>query len=83
MSKDSNGLCATAEAFVYVAMTHPMVFFRAFHVAIAVEKLLAIAYVWWYALSGRRGRLLHIAAASLIGAKGSAPRGLRTRFRHG
>ena len=67
MSKDNDGLCATAEAFVYVAMTRPMVFFRAFHAAIAAEMLLAIAYVWWYALSGRRRRPLHIAAASLIG----------------
>jgi hypothetical protein len=41
--------------------------FRVFHAAIAVEQLLAIAYVWWCALSGRRGRLLHMAAASLIG----------------
>ena len=41
--------------------------FRTFHAAIAVEQLLAIAYVWWCALSGRRDRLLHIAAASLIG----------------
>jgi len=41
--------------------------FRAAHAAIAVEMLLAIAYVWWCALSGRHGRLLHIAAASLIG----------------
>ena len=41
--------------------------FRAFHAAIAVEQLLAIAYVWWCALSGRRDRLLHVAAASLIG----------------
>jgi hypothetical protein len=41
--------------------------FRAAHAAIAVEQLLAIAYVWWCALTGRRGRLLHIAAASLIG----------------
>ena len=41
--------------------------FRAFHAAIAVEMLLAIAYVWWCALSGRRDRLLHLAAASLIG----------------
>jgi hypothetical protein len=48
-------------------MTRPMVVFRAFHAAIAVEMLLAIAKVWWYTLSGRRGRLLHIAAASLIG----------------
>jgi hypothetical protein len=67
MSKANDGLCATAEAFVYVAMMHPRVFFRAFHAAIAVEMLLAIAYVWWYALSGRRRHLLHIAAASLIG----------------
>jgi hypothetical protein len=28
--------------------------FRAFHAAIAVEMLLAMAYVWWCALSGRR-----------------------------
>src|SRR5215208_5174780 len=41
--------------------------FRAFHAAIAVEMLLAIAYVWWCALSGRRDLLLHVAAASLIG----------------
>src|SRR5215207_293584 len=41
--------------------------FRAFHAVIAVEMLLAIAYVWWCALSGRRDRLLRIAAASLIG----------------
>src|SRR5215211_2774099 len=40
--------------------------FRAFHAVIAVEMLLAIAYVWWCALSGRRDRLLRIAAASLI-----------------
>ena len=43
MSKDNDGLCATTEAFVYVAMTRPMMVFRAFHVAIAVEMLLAIA----------------------------------------
>src|ERR687890_2582714 len=41
--------------------------FRAFHAVIAVEMLLAIAYMWWCALSGRRDRLLRIAAASLIG----------------
>ena len=40
---------------------------RAFHAAIAVEQLLAIAYVWWCALSGRHDRLLRIAAATLIG----------------
>jgi hypothetical protein len=41
--------------------------FRAFHAAIAIEQLLAIAYVWWCALGGRRDRLLRMAAASLIG----------------
>ena len=41
--------------------------FRTFHAAIAVEMLLAIAYVWWCALRGRRDPLLRIAAASLIG----------------
>jgi hypothetical protein len=46
MSKDQRRVCATAEAFFYVAMTRPMVFYRAFHAAIVVEMLLAIAYVW-------------------------------------
>jgi hypothetical protein len=41
--------------------------FWAFHAAIAAEQLLAIAYVWWCALTGRRDRLLHIAVATLIG----------------
>jgi|SRR5215207_5918339 len=41
--------------------------FRTAHAAIAVEQLLAIAYVWWCALTGGRDRLLHIAVATLIG----------------
>src|SRR5918912_470358 len=41
--------------------------FRTFHAAIALEQLLAIAYVWWSALTGRRDRMLRIAAATLIG----------------
>jgi hypothetical protein len=41
--------------------------FRAFHAAIAVEQLLAIAYVWWCAITGRRDRLLRIVVATLIG----------------
>jgi hypothetical protein len=51
--------------------------FRTAHAAIAVEQLLAIVYVWWCALSGRRDRLLHIAAATLIaeGVLVSANRG--------
>jgi len=41
--------------------------FRAAHTAIAAVFLLAIAYVWWCALSGRRDRLLQIAVAALVG----------------
>jgi hypothetical protein len=41
--------------------------FRSAHTAIAIEQLLSIGYVWWCALTGRRDRLLHIAAATLIG----------------
>ena len=40
--------------------------FRAGHAAIAIEQLLAIAYVWWCALTGRRDRLLRIAVATLL-----------------
>ena len=41
--------------------------FRAVH-AVAVEMLLAIGYVWWCALTGRRGGLLlRAAVATLIG----------------
>jgi hypothetical protein len=50
-----------------VKLSRAALAFRAAHAAIAVEMLLAIAYVWWCALGGRRGRLLHVAAASLIG----------------
>jgi hypothetical protein len=39
--------------------------FRIAHAAIAAAFLLAIAYVWWCALTGRRGRLLHVAVTSL------------------
>lgn len=48
-------------------LSRPALAFRTAHATIAVEQLLAIAYVWWCALSGRRDRLLHIAAATLIG----------------
>ena len=48
-------------------LSRAAVAFRTAHTAIAVEQLLAIAYVWWCALSGRRDRLLRIAAATLIG----------------
>jgi hypothetical protein len=48
-------------------LSRAAVAFRTFHAAIAAEQLLAIAYVWWCALTGRRGRLLSVATASLIG----------------
>ena len=38
---------------------------RAAHAAIAVAFLLAIAYVWWCALTGRRGPLLRVAVMAL------------------
>jgi hypothetical protein len=41
--------------------------FRAAHAGIAMAFLLAIAYVWWCAITGRRDRLLRIAVGSLAG----------------
>ena len=41
--------------------------FRVFHAATAAEQLLALAYVWWCAITGRRDRLLRISVATLIG----------------
>lgn len=41
--------------------------FRAAHAAIAAAFLLAIGYIWWCALTGRRGRLLRTAVAALAG----------------
>lgn len=40
--------------------------FRVLHAAIAAAFLVAIVYVWWCALSGRRGRLLRVAATALL-----------------
>ena len=39
--------------------------FRIAHGAIAAAFLLSIAYIWWCALTGRRGRLLRIAVTAL------------------
>lgn len=39
--------------------------FRVFHASIAVAFLVAIAYVWWCALTGQRDRWLRLAVASL------------------
>ena len=41
--------------------------FRALHAAIAVGFLEAIAYVWWCALTDRRGPMLRLAVALLAG----------------
>ncbi|HUO71272.1 MAG TPA: hypothetical protein VMU39_10880 [Solirubrobacteraceae bacterium] len=41
--------------------------FRALHAVIAGGFLLAIGYVWWCALTGRRDRLLRVAVAALAG----------------
>jgi hypothetical protein len=51
--------------------------FRALHGLISVAFLLAIAYVWWCALSGRRDRWLGVAVGALVveGAFVTANRG--------
>ena len=51
--------------------------FRGFHGLIAVAFLLAIGYVWWCALTGRRDRWLRAAVAALVieGAFVTANRG--------
>ena len=46
-------------------LTPAAVAFRAVHTVIAVGFLSAIAYIWMCALTGRRGRLLHVAVAAL------------------
>jgi hypothetical protein len=40
--------------------------FRALHAAIAIGFLAAIGYVWFCALTGRRGRALNLASAALV-----------------
>ena len=40
--------------------------FRAVHGLITVAFLLAIVYVWWCALTGRRDRWLRVAVAALV-----------------
>lgn len=47
--------------------------FRAFHGLIAVAFLLAIVYVWWCALTGRRDRWLRVAVAALVTEPRSSP----------
>jgi hypothetical protein len=47
------------------SLTPAALAFRGAHTAIAAGFLLAIVHVWWCALSGRRGPLLHVAMAAL------------------
>ena len=51
--------------------------FRALHGLVTVAFLLAIVYVWWCALTGRRDRWLRVAVAALVteGAFVTANRG--------
>jgi hypothetical protein len=46
-------------------LTRAALAFRAAHTAISLAFLAAIAHVWWCALTGRRGRLLHVAVGAL------------------
>jgi len=40
--------------------------FRAFHTLIAAGFLAAIGYVWWCAVTGRRGPMLRVAVVALV-----------------
>ncbi|MGB2850291.1 MAG: hypothetical protein WBC01_01360 [Solirubrobacterales bacterium] len=48
-------------------MSSAVVVWRAAHGLIAIGFLTSIGYVWWCALSGRRGPLLRPAIAALVG----------------
>jgi hypothetical protein len=48
-------------------LTAAAVVFRGAHAAIAAGFVLAIGYVWWCALTGRRGPLLRLAVVALAG----------------
>jgi len=50
---------------LHVSLTPAALAFRGAHAAIAVGFLLAIAYVWWCAVTGRRGPLLGAAIFAL------------------
>jgi hypothetical protein len=51
--------------------------FRTAHTGISAAFLLAIGYIWWCALTGRRGRLLQAAVTAL------ASEGLLVAANHG
>ncbi len=47
-------------------LLRPALAFRAVHSVIATAFLFAIGYVWWCALTGRRGSLLRFAIGALL-----------------
>jgi hypothetical protein len=55
-------------------LTRAALAFRVAHGAVAAGFLLAIAYVWWCAVSGQRGPWLRVAVAALttVGTLGAA-----------
>ena len=48
-------------------ITPAVVIWRSIHALIAIGLLSSIGYVWWCALTGRRGRWLRLAIAALTG----------------
>ena len=54
-------------AHAEAVLSPAVVVWRAAHGSIAIGFLVAIGYVWWCALSGRRGRLLRPAIVALAG----------------
>jgi hypothetical protein len=51
-------------------LPRPALALRVVHSAIAAAFLLAIGYVWWCALTGRRGSLLRFAIGALLAEGG-------------
>src|SRR3954465_7351637 len=62
---DSSDLARDARGMAEPKLSTTARAFRAFHGLVAVAFLLAIAYVWWCALTGRRDRWLRVAVAAL------------------
>src|SRR4051812_14740604 len=62
---DSSDLARDARGMAEAKLSAAARAFRAFHGLVAVAFLLAIGYVWWCALTGRRDRWLRLAVAAL------------------
>ena|SRR5947209_17139867 len=63
---DSADLDRDARGMAEAKLSEAARAFRAFHAFVAVAFLLAIGYVWWCALTGRRDRWLRLAVAALV-----------------